>query len=351
MKTHLKTIFTLALGLLCFQHTYAGATEDLWKALKGANDKEALAAISAGADVNNVDASATTPLCLAACFSGPQVIKALIDAKAGVNYVQPSSGFSPLCNAANWGNTEAVRILLAAGADAKIKDKLGRDVLSIGVASVRLELVKLLVEAGADPALKFKFVGQEQCALMFLIAAYSPADKVKNIATQKVTVEKMGLTFPEWLTNTKESDLTPLGDIAAYLLSKGADPNHKNGGWGCILNQAMSFKKPDIAKALVEAKADLTVTMRVKGKVSGFDGTSLMLASLYGYNDVVELMCKAGADVNVKAKEQDTEVSSDANYTYYKTTRKWNTALSLALDNDHPDTAEILRKYNAKEPK
>lgn len=355
MTRKISTTMFVAIMLLLNQFSFAGATEDLWKALKAANDKDALAAIAAGADVNNVDASASTPLCLAACFSGGEVVKALIDGKAEVNYVQPSNGFTPLHNAANWGNTDAVKILLAAGADVKIKDKFGRPILTVALACVKLDLIKLLVEAGADPNEKFKFVGQDQCVLMFLIASYTPADKVKNLEATKPNIEKLGLTFPERIINAKESDFTPLGEIAAYLISKGADPNFKNGGWGCILNQAISFKKPDIAIALVNAKADLTITMRVKGKVSGFDGTPLMLASILGYTELVDLICKSGADINVASKEQSssTTVSAGVGTTTYSTTttRKYNNALSLAIDNKQTEVVAILKKYKAKEPK
>lgn len=349
----MKSIKTLLLGAMCLfsAYAYANANDDLWKALKSANDKDALAAIAAGADVNNLDAASTAPISLAACFSGQEVVKALIDGKANINYVQPSNGYTPLMNAASWGNTEAIKLLLAAGADIKPKDKFGRTILSMAVSCVQLDVIKILVEAGADPAEKFKAFGQDQSVLMSLIAAYPPAEKVSNLATTRINVEKGGLAFPDRLKNAKESDFTPLGEIAAYLISKGADPNHKNGGWGCILNQAIEFKKVDIAKALVTGKADLTVTMRVKGKVSGFDGTALMLASLHGYTDLVELLVSSGADINFTSREQTSYVTGDATVIIYHTVRKKNNALSLALDYEHADIAEILKKNGAKEPK
>ena len=355
MTRKITTTLTIAVLLLVSQLSFAGATEDLWKALKAANDKDALAAIAAGADVNNIDASSSTPLSLAACFSGGEVVKALIDGKANINYVQPSNGFTPLFNAANWGNTEAIKLLLAAGADVKIKNKLGATLLSVAVMSVKLEIVKLLVEAGCDPAEVYKATGQEWTALLMLTTAYPPVEKVKNIQANKAAITQYGLTYPERLINAKESDFTPLGEIAEYLLSKGANPSIAFPGWGSVLNRSIDLGKLDIAKALIAAKADLTVTMRYKGKVGGFNCTPLMLASLNGYNELVEMMCKAGADVNIVAKEMSVDDSysvGTTSTTHYQTvTKKYNNALSLALGNKKSETADILKKYGAKEPK
>jgi len=316
MTRKITTTLTVAVMLLVNQLSFAGATEDLFTALKASKDKEALAAIAAGADVKFVDPSWGTALYLSSIDAGPEVVKALIDAKSDLNWAHPANGYTALIGAAHWGNTEAIRLLLAAGADVKIHDKFGRPILAEAVTCGKLEVVKLLVEGGADPKEIYKFVGQEQYALMALIGAYPPAEKVKNWAEIREKMNAAGFTFSEAFINQKESDFSPLGDIAAYLLSKGADPNFKNGGWGCILNQSIQFKKPDIAKALVEAKADLTITMGIKGKVSGFKATPLMLATLEGYAELVEIMCKSGANVNEVAKERSADVDPKATFYY-----------------------------------
>lgn len=351
MTRKITTTLTVAVWMLVSQLSFAGATEDLFTALKASKDKDALAAIAAGADVKYVDPAWGTALYCASIDAGPEVIKALIDAKSELNWTHPANGYTALMGAAHWANAEAIKLLLAAGADLKIHDKFGRTILSEAVTCGKLEVVKLLVEGGADPKEIYKFVGQEQYALMALIAAYPPAEKLKNLAEIREKMNAAGFTFSETFMNQKESDFSPLGDIAAYLLSRGANPNFKNGGWGCILNQAIQFKKPDIAKALVEAKADLTITMRVRGKVSGFDGTPLMLASLQGYAELVDIMCQSGANVNEVGKERFSDVGADPNAKFYYVYRKTNTALSLAIDNNLPEVAAVLRKYGAKEPK
>ncbi|MBS1781481.1 MAG: ankyrin repeat domain-containing protein [Bacteroidetes bacterium] len=355
MTRQIKTTLMVTLLLLISQLSFAGATEDLFTALKASKDKEALAAIAAGADVKFVDPSWGTALYCASIDAGPEVIKALIDAKSELNWTHPANGYTALIGAAHWGNADAIKLLLAAGADVKMKDKFGRTILSEAVTCGKLEVVKLLVEGGADPNEKYSFAAQPQSALMALIPAYSPAEKINNLAEIRGKMQGIGFTFSDNFINQKESDFSSLGDIAAYLISKGADPNFRNGGWGCVLNQAIQFKKSDIAKAILNAKPDLKTTMRLKGSVSGFDATPLMLASLQGYNELVEMMCESGADVNVSAKEQNTtttiSVGVGSTTTYSTTVRKYNTALSVALDNNKSEAAAILRKYGAKEPK
>lgn len=57
--------------------------------------------------------------------------------------------------------------------------------------------------------------------------------------------------------------------------------------------------------------------------------TPLMIATRFGFNDIVKTLLEAGADANAKTNENET-------------------ALMLALQHQHFDTAEILRSYGAK---
>ncbi len=365
MKNSIKSLLTIAALLFVSQISFAGATEDLWKALKAANDKDALAAIAAGADVNNVDASASTPLSLAACFSGGDVVKALIDAKADINYAQPSNGFTPLFNAANWGNTDAVKVLLAAGANVKPKAKLGQTLLWVAISSVKLELIKMIVDAGADPLEKFDISTSKGLTHMnAVIVTYSPKEKVANLAANRPGLEKYGLTYPERLVNAKESDFTPLQDIATYLLSKGLDPNQKvEGTWRNILFQSIQFGKTGVALALINAKADIEanglITGGAVGKQNTYEVTPLMIAAAKGDNAVIEALLALGADVNFLGVQhkgtvtQSTVYGSNSSTTTTSIENSWeyNTALSLANDNKHPDTAALLSAAGALGPR
>src|SRR6185503_18588562 len=111
MTRQIKILVTAAIMLFVNQFSFAGATEDLWTALKTANYPNALTAIRAGADLKSLDPAFGTPLNFASCWADAEVVKALIDAKSEVNFIAPSNGQSPLMNAASWGNIEAVKLL------------------------------------------------------------------------------------------------------------------------------------------------------------------------------------------------------------------------------------------------
>jgi len=357
MTKRIKTLLTLASLLFVTQFSFADATEDLWKALKEANYPNALIAIAAGADVKSLDPAFGTPLNFAACWADATVVKALIDAKSEVNFIAPVNGNNPLLNAAAWGNLDVFKLLLAAGGDVKIKTKIGQSFLAAAImGGCNLEIIKLIVDAGADPNEKYDIMAVKDLTLMnALIDAKDPKQKVVFIQTTSTAMSKMGVTFPDKLKNAKESDFTPLEDIAKYLLDKGADPNQKVlGTWGSILFQATEFGKTGIVLALINAKANLEVRGLIYGSEERlFQVTSVMVASLKGNNEMVEAFCKAGAHLNFVAILMDRGATLDAGTqrtTYWKTTKR-NTAVSLANDNGHPDTVALLRKYGGLGPK
>jgi len=81
--------------------------------------------IQAGSDLNEKESfGGSSPLITAALFNKPEVVKALIEAKANINQVN-NDGSTALHSAAYFCNTELVEILLANGADKSIKNKYG----------------------------------------------------------------------------------------------------------------------------------------------------------------------------------------------------------------------------------
>lgn len=79
-----------------------------------------------GADVNRRDSFGATPLHDAAARGDVSMVNALLDCGAKIDARVPESGETPLFEAAEMGRTEAVRFLLARGADAGIADYAGR---------------------------------------------------------------------------------------------------------------------------------------------------------------------------------------------------------------------------------
>jgi uncharacterized protein len=83
-----------------------------------------------------------------------KTLQRLLDGGADHN-LQDDAGYTPLHFAAQERSVEAVRLLLTAGARVDVQDRIGNTPLSIAIAHGHdIDVVKLLIDAGADPHLK-----------------------------------------------------------------------------------------------------------------------------------------------------------------------------------------------------
>ena len=90
--------------------------------------------IAYGSDLNVQDGTFTnTSLNFAGIYGLTEIANALVSAGADLNLVN-ADNFTPLCNAAAWGHTEVVSILLDAGADISAKCFETQIGLSVAVA-------------------------------------------------------------------------------------------------------------------------------------------------------------------------------------------------------------------------
>lgn len=331
----------------------ADATADLWAALKGSNDAAALAAIKKGADVNKVGTGTLgTPLQLAACFAEPDIVKALIDAKSNVNFVEPTTTYTPLLSALQWGNLEAAKLLLAAGANLKYSAKT-TNALGAALASSRLETIKLVLDAGENPSAPMMVAGVQFTPwIMFAERSLTPKEMVTRLQNVQIPFLKnvLQITPPAWVASQTEASFAPLGEVTALLLSKGAQINEVHPGLGTALFVAAKRGKIDIVKALIDGKANLEILSFAGGTVGPYMLTPLMYAAALGQNDVVELLCAAGAQVNTPSQHRVGSGTATATTTTLITKITTHTAVSLASEFKHPDTVAILRKHGGKGP-
>lgn len=124
-------------------------------ALDGGGELDVLLALlEHGADVNTWDAERDrTPLLEAVCENQLAAVEVLLKAGANPN-VRSSEGDTPLRACAEVGHVGMASLLLGAGAAQTINDWGGlTGYTALGHAAARLDLpmIKLLLEAGADP--------------------------------------------------------------------------------------------------------------------------------------------------------------------------------------------------------
>jgi ankyrin repeat protein len=157
-----------------------------------------------------------------------------------------------LIKAAKDGDLPAIQTALAGGDDINGRDKSGATALMWAANGGHAEVVKLLLEKGAD--VNVKRIGDGITALA--------------VAAQNGHTELVNL-----------------------LLEKGAEVNAKSSTGVTALILASQNGHTDVVKSLLAAKADINAKASVEGK----DYTPLSVAKEMGRIQIIELLEKAGA--------------------------------------------------------
>ena len=210
-------------------------------------------------------------LWLAVCFLVPNLGAASTDA--------------PLVNAVKLGDTAAVRVLLGQHPDVNAAEPDGTTALHWAVQRDNLEVVDLLLRAGASA----------KTANRYGVTPLSVACTNGNAAIiQKLLNAGADPNAPAPDGETALMTAARTGKVAAVkmLLASGADVNAKEQARGqSALMWAAAENHAEAAAALVEANAD--VSARSNG---GF--TALLFAVRAGSMDAVKILLDAGASAN-----------------------------------------------------
>src|SRR5258708_2868200 len=187
------------------------------------------------------------------------------------------SSESPLTMAARRGHLDIVRMLIEAGADARRKDGFGNN--AIGAAQAP-EMVRLLVQRGADPnapgaydqtaVAKAAEAGNLPLleALLASGARFDASSRPPDLFTRVVEARKPELIAallqrgadPRSPPTRALWPLVDKGDVAnaKLLIQNGADPNAFDGRERIVL-RALFRKQWEIAEALLDAGASLKI--------------------------------------------------------------------------------------------
>ncbi len=244
---------------------------------------------------------------------------------SGVN-VKGRHESTPLMYAAAYGSLDALKLLLAAGADVNAKNTF--DVTALLWCANDLAKVRLLVEKGANVNAQSK-----QGRTPLIVAAAHDG----NSQTVKFLLDKgADVSASDSAKNTALSDAADANDTESVrlLVAKGADINAKNGFGDTALMNAAANGNVEVMKLLLAKGADVSLVdsnegVRVKNGPIALGGfTALHYAAPTGGAAAVKLLLDAGAKVNV----QDV---------------RGMTPLILAIGTDRPDV-DVIRLLLAK---
>ncbi len=297
-----------------------GSTALHWAAYWDEHDS-AERMIRAGADVNAATDLGVTPLWSAAENGSAAMVRRLLEAGANPNATL-LSGESLLMTAARSGSTDVVRQLLEAGAETEATAARGQTALMWAVAQRHPNVVEALLAHGADLSARTdvwtevvktspdpwspEYVAERQQG------GYTPllfAARVGDLPSARQLVDAgtdVDDTSPYGTSATVVAAHSGHGDVAAFLLERGADPDAADAGY-TALHAAILHKDAALVRSLLEHGADPNVTVARATPIrrdaidfylhpSYVGATPFWLAARFGAPDIMYLLAELGAD-------------------------------------------------------
>lgn len=362
--------------------TRIGSYTPLHVAARKGNAGVVRALLKAGADANVLAINGVSALHLAAIAGDPDAVSALLDAKADPNAKEREWGQTPLVFAASNNRADAIKVLLAKGADAKLVTRLvdlpeeekreraaaakRNEVLlmslpekvrdSLKVAAARAPAPGPGGRPGAPPAAEPPPAGPPGStppAQPAAAAAQGPGGMPLALLRQAPPTNTLtAAQIQQAIAAGREAYMagpTAGGaDIpqAPVDTSNGGDASGFSGSVGKMggltaLHHAVRQGNTAAALALVDGGADIN-------QVSTSDGTSpLLLATLNGQFDLAMELVKRGANVKVASIHGTTPLYATINTMYLPRSRYPQPQSVQVQKTSHLELMEAILKAGA----
>ncbi|MBI3864159.1 MAG: ankyrin repeat domain-containing protein [Planctomycetia bacterium] len=245
--------------------------------------------------------------------ANPQVVRELVAAGADINTVG-GDGYHLLKSAAETGNVEFTRALLEMGADVETTST-GDTALHTAVLWDQLEIVRLLLDAGANPNAQ----DVDQCTPLMLARTSECVDLLLAAGARVDFADQTGAEVVHHHSDP---------EILSRLQEAGAGLNPHEPSMPTVLHRAAETGDLPLARYLLQGGADVN-----GATVWGL--TPLMSAAERGHVGVMELLLSAGADIDATDETGRTAL-------FYAAAPEGFTAFQLKQDFAAQDHADLL---------
>ena len=317
--------------------TADGATALLWAVHTGQPELVTLL-LEAGADVDISNRYGVGPAYLAAENGDAAILERLLLAGVDPNPTL-RGGETLLMTAARTGDPETVRTLLAHGADPNLRETTqGQTALMWAAANNNAAALRLLAENGAEINTKTDNPSRGRgstfaspsptgfSALMFAVRA-GHIDATRVLLDADADVND---TVSDGESALVVAAANANWELAAYLLDRGADATHAEGGWNALhqtvrtrrMNLAFGTPGPfssgtldsiDLIRKLLDAGVDVNTRMTRNGMRDGqrnrfnrLGATAFMLAAKVTDVEAMQVLLEAGADPTMPTADGTT---------------------------------------------
>jgi len=182
-------------------------------------------------------------------------------------------------------NREILDYIVVGNADIDPGDKIGMTPLMHAVSMGNVEMTKHLMKIGADPSLSSKD-GNTALHYSVLSGSIELLDLLVNQGLLVVDTENK-----EGYTPLQLAARAGLIEAADFLLSKAANPNHRDAIGFSPLHEAVIHNYPDMVSLLIEKGADVDIQVNKGNDLDATKGaSSLHLTVLYNRFEILPIL-------------------------------------------------------------
>uniref|UniRef100_UPI0037E827F7 ankyrin repeat domain-containing protein 50 n=1 Tax=Semicossyphus pulcher TaxID=241346 RepID=UPI0037E827F7 len=297
-----------------------------------------------GSNLLDNDVHGQTPLTLASRQGHVRVLSVILEwaksqePETAVRMMEhvDNEGWTALRSAAWGGHSEAVKLLLDAGADVDGCDSEGRTALRAAAWGGHEEIVLTLLDYGAQvdkadskgrtPLIAAAYMGHHE-AVEILLDHNAKVELADGDGRTALSVA--ALCVPT------AAGVKGYGEVASLLLERGADPGHRDHDGMTPLLLAAYEGNDDVVELLLEAGADVDETAGPDGNVTAAAAvTPLLAAAAMGHMKTVSRLLFWGAAVDAIDCEGRTALCLAAARGSVEVVRA---LLDRGLDENHKD--------------